>query len=162
MADSPTALNLSAPELKALTGWEDSVIVEFLSLTGSVATIVNNMNIVINNVTSSLTLGASNTALLTKLSKSLALLGEQVTQLDGTQATIVGLRKSLRDAITQGAQVDAALGSLVAKISADVVAQNREIDKVQQEIQIPDLRTQARLNTEITARQNLAQELYGG
>ena len=52
MADliTATALSLDASELRKLTGWPDPIIEEFLSLQRSLMNVVNNINIVINNV----------------------------------------------------------------------------------------------------------------
>lgn len=120
MADnilSATALQLDASELRKLTKWPDPVIEEFLSLQRSVSSVVNNINIIINN-TSSVT-GDINLSLAknTALAKELAnMLNEQaaIAQLVSNESAS---RRDLERVINNLRQFVQPLNSLPAKVA---------------------------------------------
>jgi hypothetical protein len=81
---SATALNLDASELRKLTNWPAPVIEEFLSLQGSLMNVVNNINIVINNITSvqgDINLSLAKNAALSKVVNNLAQQDASLTSL---------------------------------------------------------------------------------
>lgn len=104
MAYDATTLQLSATELKALTGWNDPVIVEFLSLQGGMAEVTQNISIVINNVAQAFSEISMNTANIVSLERQLQPIQQQVASLGATQSKVANLKRDLIALINNIAQ----------------------------------------------------------
>jgi hypothetical protein len=131
MADFSSTLSLSADDLRQLTKWPDSVIIEFLSLQSGVQNVTENINIVINNTDMVLNLESQSAARVAALSKELEQLRE----------------------ITQG------FDAVVARLSAKITTQAAEMSDLIEQASAANNSLLARLNREISKREDLEQEL---
>ena len=184
-----TSLKLSATELRTMTKWPDAVVLEFLSLQGSVSEITEVINIVINNVTTAITLESQNQAGVATLNRALVTLREQVSALDTLPGKIANLKRDLLRVSNANQEQDAALGALNtkvtsnkrdqrrlienlneqlmaamglnAKLSAKVIVQADQIASLNEQMVTPDYTLLSRLTREVDARMDLAQQLAG-
>ena len=161
MADiNSTALQLSADELRSLTKWPDSVIIEFLSLTGAVSDITNNINIVINNVDSVMTMEAQNLPMIQALRNAQASIQQQVDSLNAIPAKVAGIRRDLSNALHDQAEAISGWEALVAALKAKISAQDIVIDNLIQQVSVVDPGLLARITRERDARLDLEQLHY--
>ena len=128
------SLSLSADDLRILTKWPDSVIVEFLSLQAGVENITQNINIVINNTDVVMALEAQSSARITALSREI-------------------------DQIKQSVEV---IGAAAANVSARISAQSDQIASIMQQVAETNASLLARLNREIGKREELEQLVMAG
>lgn len=104
MAYGATTLQLSATELKTLTGWNDSVIIEFLSLQGGMTEVTQNISIVINNVAQAFSEISLNTANIANMEKQFGPIQQQIASLDSMQSKVADLKRDLIALINNIAQ----------------------------------------------------------
>jgi len=191
MADSvrQTSLQLSADELRQLTGWKDAVIYEFLSLQAGVQEITQNINVVINNTDMVLTLESQSTARVTELSKQLVLLQEALSAFDAVPTKVASMKRDLQRTITNNHELLSALNSLITKVAsnkrdtrrlidslneelmaersatthltAKVTALTDQIASLSEQLQAPDLTLLSRITRNADALLNLQQEMAG-
>lgn len=135
MADftSATALNLDASELRRLTKWPDPVIEEFLSLQGSISNVINNINIVINNITGvqgDVNLSIAKNAALARVVDNLNQETSALTSLiTGESST----RRDLSRYMTNLRQLIEPLNAIPFKVASQKRDLMRTINKVRQE-----------------------------
>lgn len=138
MAYDATTLQLSATELKALTGWNDPVIVEFLSLQGGMAEVTQIVNIVIEQVTQNNTTLAHTNIVVNNLQGILGTMGQA---LEGLQ-------------------------SMATRLAASSAAMQREIASLSQSLEMANsanamLRTALRTQAQVIDSQEQATQQTG-
>lgn len=156
------SLKLSGPELKAMTGWPDALVYEFLSLESSVSEITQNINIVINNVTTALTLESQTGAGLATLKKSFTALQNQMAAFDTLPSKVSSLKAALLRLTNANAEQAQAVSSLVARLQVRASAQADQITLLNEQGPVPNYTLLSRLSKESEARMTLAQEFHGG
>lgn len=160
MAEGQSLL-LSATELRTLTGWADPVIIEFLSLQSGVSEITQNISIVINEISQTITQVAYTENIVNGLQKSQSVLEDSLTAMDATIARVFALAKSQQDQANalaeQVEELKAANSSAYSRLSA----QAREITALTEQVAIADQSTNVRLAQEIATRKDLEQQMQG-
>lgn len=135
MADliTATALSLDASELRKLTGWPNPVIEEFLSLQGSISNVINNINIVINNITG--VQGDVNMSLAKNaaLSRALNNLKQEESALEHLVASESSNRRDISRSLTNLRQLIEPLNAIPFKVASQKRDLMRTINKVRQE-----------------------------
>lgn len=166
MADTilgATTLQLDASELRKLTKWPDPVIEEFLSLQRSVMSVVNNINVVINNVTSvtgDINLNLAKISTLSKefdnakqenaalthlinstesdrrdLLRAINKLDSSIQPLNAMPAKLAGVKRDLGRTVSNLAQLTANNVTDISKIASQKRNLQRTMNGMQQQIE---------------------------
>lgn len=120
MGYGASTLQLSATELKALTGWNDSVIIEFLSLQGGMTEVTQNISIVINNVAQAFTEISLNTANIATMEKQFQPIREQIAELNSLHAKVANMKRDVLRLVNNIVQEGAATLALARQAQAKV------------------------------------------
>lgn len=160
MAEGQSLL-LSATELRTLTGWADPVIIEFLSLQSGVSEITQNISIVINEISQTITQVAYTENIVNGLQKSQSVLEDSLTAMDATMARIFAFAKNQQNQISALTEQVAGLNAANSSAYSRLSAQARQITALNEQITVADQSTNARLAQEIRARKDLEQQMQG-
>lgn len=164
MGYGATTLQLSATELKALTGWNDSVIIEFLSLQGGMTEVTQNISIVINNVAQAFTEISLNTANIATMEKQFQPIREQIAELNSLHAKVANMKRDVLRLVNNIAQEGAATLALARQAQAKVESLEDQIIALTQsgaDLQLQNGYLSAQLHQANNSLADLSQQVAG-